>query len=158
MVVVSPFFIARCQAPKLLESVDQAFDPVTLTVDRSIKGAGAPFVGLPRDRDADAPSAQIRPDLPAAIALVADDALRSQLRATSPRPLDRPVFQQGLKRRRFMPLARGQDDRDGLAVAVGAEMDFGAEATLAPAQRFGCRVPVFAPAACWWARMTVAST
>jgi hypothetical protein len=158
MIVLRSFLIPRRQPPELLEAVDQALDPVALAIQRPIERARAPLVDLTRDRHADAAPPQIRPDLPAAVALVADDTPRTQLGPTASCPLDGALFHQLLKHRRFMALAGRQDNRYRLAVAVGAEMDLGAEPALAAPQRFGCWVPFFAPAACWWARTTVAST
>lgn len=57
-----------------------------------------------------------------------------------------------------MGVAGRQHDRHRLATAFGSEVDPGREAALAPAKRLGCRVPPFAPAACWCARTTVLST
>jgi hypothetical protein len=158
MVVVCPFLIPRCQPPELLEAVDQALDPVALAIQRPIEGARAALVDLARDRHADAAPPKIRPDLPAAIALITDDTPRPQPGPTSSHPLDGTLFHQLLKHRRFMALARRQHDGYRLAVAVGAEVDLGAEAALAAPQGFRRWVPFFAPAACWCARMTVAST
>ncbi len=44
-----------------------------------------------------------------------------------------------------MALAGGEDEGDGLAMALDADMDFGAEAALAPAEGLRCWVPFFAP-------------
>ena len=158
MVVVRPFLIARRKAPILLEAIDQAFDPVALPIDRPIKRSRASLIRLARDRDADAPLAQVRPDLPAAVALIADNTLGAQSGPSHAWPLDRSLLHHRLKGRRFMSLAGRQDDGERLAVPVGAEMDFGTEAALAAAQGFRRWLPFFAPAAWWWARTTVAST
>ncbi len=58
----------------------------------------------------------------------------------------------------FAILRARQNEGDWLSHALNAHMDLGAEAPLAPAECLGFWVPLFAPAACWWARMTVAST
>ena len=158
MVVVRPFFIPRRQPPELFEAVNEALDPVALPVDPPIKRAGPTLVRLAGNGDADAAPPQVRPNLPAAVALVPDHTLGPQLRPSPSRPLDGPLLHQALKRRRFMALARREHDRQRLPVTVGAEVDFGTEPALAPAARLGFWVPFFAPAACWWARMTVAST
>jgi hypothetical protein len=55
-------------------------------------------------------------------------------------------------------LARRQHQRHRLAAALRAELDLHAEPALATAERFRRRVPPFAPAACWCARITVPST
>jgi hypothetical protein len=158
MIVLCPFFIPRRQPPKLFETVDQPLDPVTLPVERPIKWPRAALVRFMGNGDADAAPPQVGPDLPTAVALITHDSPRSQAGSSPSRPLDGPLLHQALKRRRFMAFAGRQHDGHGLPIPVGAEMDFGTEAALAAAQRFGRWVPFFAPAACWWARMTVAST
>jgi hypothetical protein len=97
------------------------------------------------------------PDLFAAIALVAHDSPRPQPGATAVAPRYGAVFHQGLKDGGLVLLARRQEQRHKLAVPFRTEMDFGTEAALAPAERFGVCSPFFAPAACWWARTMVPS-
>ena len=158
MIVLCSFFIPRRQSPKLFEAVDQPLDPVALAVNCPIKWASTALVRFMGNRDADAAPPQVRPDLPTAVALIADQTLGMQPRSPASGPLDRPLLHQRLKRRCFMPLARREHNRYRLAGTVASKMDFGAEPALAAAQRLGLWVPLFAPAACWWARMTVAST
>ena len=61
--------------------------------------------------------------------------------------------------RDVVPLSSGQDEAQGIAQAVHAHMDLGAESTAAPAQGLGRLAAVFggAPAAQGWARTTVLS-
>jgi hypothetical protein len=73
------------------------------------------------------------PDLLAAVCLVAHDPVGPQLGAATSTPLHGAMFQQGLKDRRLMLLSRCQEQRHELALSLGTEMDFGAEAALAPA-------------------------
>ena len=153
-----PLFVARCKPPELFQPIDQPLHPVTFPVDGPVEWSGAPLVGLAGDGAADAAPPQVSPDLPTAGALVAHDALGPQPRTPAPRPFDRPLLQQLLEGRPLMALARSQYNGDRLAGALTAEMDLGAEAALAAAECLGWWVPFFAPAACWWARMTVAST
>ncbi len=158
MIVLRPFFIPRRQPPKLFEAVDQPLDPVALAVECPIKWASTTLVRFMRNGDADAASPQIRPDFPTAVALIANQPLGVQPRSPASGSLDPSLLHQRLKRRRFMPLAWREHNGQGLAVAVAAQMDLGAEPPLAAPERLGLWVPLFAPAACWWARMTVAST
>jgi hypothetical protein len=153
-----PFFVARRQAPKLLEPVDQPFHLVALPVERPVERSRPPLVLLVGNRDADASPPQIRPQLPAAVALVSHDALWPQPRPSSSWPLDRPLLHQLLKGGRLVALSRRQDKGYWLAAALDANVDLGAKAAFAPTERLGVWVPFFAPAACWWARITVAST
>src|SRR5919202_5935772 len=78
MVVVRPFLIPRCQPSKLLAAVDQALHEVAFAIECPIKRSRPTFIRLARDRVAYAPPPQVSADLPAAIALVTDDARRSQ--------------------------------------------------------------------------------
>ncbi len=142
-------FIARGQAPPLLEPIDQPLHLVPFSVDRAVEWPATALVGLAGDRDADAASPQVRPDLPAAVALVAHDPLRTQAGPPAARPLDRPLRHELREGGRLMALARGEHEGDGLAVALAANVDLGAEAALAPAEGFRRWVPFFAPAACW---------
>ena len=153
-----PLFVARCKPPELVQPIDQPLHPVAFAVERPVEWAGAPLVCRAGDGAADAAPPQVCPDRPTAGALVAHDAPGPQPRTPAPRPFDRPLLQQLLEGRRLMALARGQYKGDRLAAALTAEMDLGAEAALAAAEGLGWRVPLFAPAACGWARMTVAST
>ena len=142
----------------MLEPVDQSLHPVAFLVDGPVERSGAPFVPLVRDRDPDPAPPQGGPDPLAALPLVAHDALGPQPRVPAPRPFDRPLLHQLLEGSRLMALARRQDKRDGLPIALTANMHLRAEPALAAPPCLGWWVPFFAPAACWWARMTVAST
>ena len=82
MIVLRPFLIPRCQPPKLLEAVDQPLDAVALPIQHAVERTGAPFIGPAWDRIAHAPLPQVRPNLPAAIALVTDDTPGPQLGPT----------------------------------------------------------------------------
>ncbi len=156
--VCSPLFVARRETPPLLEPVDQPLYPVAFTVDCPVEGSCAPLVALARDGDADAAPSQIGPDLPTAVALVTDNPVGSQSWTPTATSCNCPLLHQPLKHRRLVTLARRQHKGDRLSVSLAAEVDFGAESPLAAAKCLGFWVPFFAPAACWWARMTVAST
>ena len=92
--------------------------------------------------------AQRRTHPAAIVAFVSQQPLRAQLWTTAPVALDDSVLHQTLEYRRFMRLARCQNQGDQRAGAICAEVDFRADATLAASKRFRCRVPFFAPAAC----------
>src|SRR5215218_9513276 len=107
-------------------------------------------------------------------ALVVARGQGAELLAAGDQPLD-PVAQPVRRAVEAASPALGPQPRDGVAdaapAAVGApcapgvaavahhaEMDLGGEAALAAPQRLRFRVPPFAPAACWCARITVPST
>ncbi len=150
-------FIAGGDRPVLLEAVDRAFDDVALAIGGAIEANAAARLGPQAGDDrADAAAAQVRADRSPGVALVADDARRSEARPAAARTPDGPAFQQRRRLRRLMPLAWRQDDGDRLAAAFGAEVNFGREA--APGAAKGLvAAPFFAPAACGWARIVVPS-
>jgi len=149
--------VAGGEATELLAAGDQPFDDIAGAVDRVIEGAGAMFIAAMGDRMSDAAAAAGPTNPPAAVPLVAHEAPGALARATAPRALDRYAVEQLLKDRRFVRLARRQDDGERLARAFRAEMDLGRVAAPTPAERL-LRGPPFPPAACWWARMVVPST
>src|SRR2546423_4496998 len=137
MIVDRTFLITGGQAPVLLQPVDQPFHPFSGAVDGPVKGAFLALVALPRDGDPDTMLAAIVPDRSTAIALVAHDAVGTALGPSAPRPLDGSLSHQLGKDRGLMSMARRQDERHELAVAFGTDVDFGTEAALTPAERFG---------------------
>src|SRR5919199_1374923 len=143
MVVLPPLLVARRQPPKLLEPINQPLHPIPQPVDHPVKRAGAPLVELPGDGVADAPPPQVRPDLPAAVAFVPHHALGAQPRPSTSRSLDRTLRHQLFKHRGLVLFPRREHDGQGLAMALDPQMDFGAEAALAPPQRLGWWVPLF---------------
>jgi len=76
---------------------------------------------------------QVAPDFAAAVPFVADETAGMELRATTVRPLHGTLGHERLKHRGFVLLPRGQEQRHELALPFGTEVDFGAEAPLAPA-------------------------
>ena len=99
------------------------------------------FILFPRDRDADTMTAQVLPNLPTAIRLVTDETPRPAFGASAPAPFHGPALHQRCEGDGFVPLARREDQRHQLAPAFRAQMDFGTEAALTAAERFGLRVP-----------------
>jgi hypothetical protein len=132
----------------LLTAIDQAFNPVSKTVEGAIEGTGPAVVALAWDRDPDAMLTGILPNLPAAVAFVSDDAMRAALGESCAPPLHSTGLQKRLEDRRLVLLPRGQDERQQLTTSFRSEMDFGTEPTPAAAEGFGRWVPFFAPAAC----------
>jgi hypothetical protein len=158
MIVLGPLFIAGGNAPKLFEPIDQPLHLIAQSVDGTIKRPCAVFTALAWEGAADPVLPQVLAIRPTAVTLIADQPARTSFGPSGSWPLHRALLQQGHQQRSLMPLSRRQEPREGLAVALGPQMDFGAEATLAAAQGFCFWAPFFAPAACWWARMIVLST
>ena len=133
MVILGALLIAGGNPPKLLEPVDQAFHLAAQSINGPIKRPCALLVPFARNRQADTMPAQVAPNRPTAVGLIAHQAPRAAFGPAAPWPFDRALFQQGHQQRGFMPLPRRQEPGEGLAVALGPQMDFGAEATLAAA-------------------------
>lgn len=157
-VVSGTFVIASRQAAELLAAVDQALDPVALTIDTLVKGAAMTLVGEAGNRVANASPAQVCAPLAASISLVADDAMRTQTGSSSAWSVHCTLGEQGVKDDRLVALPWGENEGHGLASALGSQVDFGRETTTTAPESFGLWAPPFAPAACWCARMTVPST
>ncbi len=73
----------------------------------------------------------VLPDRPTALALVTDEPCRAPLGAPWPMAFHRALLPEGHKDSCLVALPRGQEKGHRLAVALGAEMDLGAEASLA---------------------------
>jgi hypothetical protein len=145
MIVDSTLLIPGRQPPVLFQPINQSFDPLAEAVEGAIKGTGAMFILFPRDSDADTMAAQVLPNLPTAVRLVTDKTPRPAFGASAPAPFHGPALHQRFEGDGFVPLARREDQRHQLAPAFRAEMDFGTEAALTAAERFGLRVPGVGP-------------
>ena len=148
MVVGSPFLIAGGDAAALLEPIDQPLDSIAFAIGRAVEARGAAFVHLAGNHRPNPALAQRLPHRPRAVALVADQPPRPQPRAPTPGPLDRAPARQRWERHLVVALPTGQGEDDRLALALGPDVDLGAEAAPRTAQRFARGVPPFAPAAC----------
>jgi hypothetical protein len=89
------------------------------------------LIDLARNGDPDPMLAGILPDVPAAIPLVAHEAMGPTFGATTPHPPDRSLLQQLGEDYGFVPLAWRQDQGQELAIPFRAEVDFGTKAALA---------------------------
>jgi hypothetical protein len=158
MVLRGTLLIAGGKPPKRLEPVDYACHLAAQPLHGPSKGPRAALVPFARHRQADAMSAHVAPKPPTAGGLIAHQAPRAAFGPAAPGPCDRALRQPGHHQRGFMPLPRRQEPGEGLAVALGPPMAFGAAAALAAAEGVCVWAPFLAPAACWWARMLVRST
>src|SRR5215210_8731696 len=158
VVALGALVVAGGQGAELLAATNQVLHAVAPPVERPIKRAAAALVGLARDGRPDAATAARLADGPTAVAFVAGHALGAHARPPAAGPPHRALRQQLREHRRLVRLAGREHQSQRLAAALGAEMDLGGEAALAAAERLLRRVPPFAPAACWCARITVPST
>ena len=157
-VAVGPLVVASGQAAELLAAVDQPLHSVAQAVRRAIERPAAALRAPTRDGVPNPPAPTVRSMGAPRVAFVAHDAIGPPPGPPAPRAPHGPLFQELLEDRRFVLLAGRQGQRQQLAVALRAEVDLRREAAPAAPERFGRRVPPFAPAACWCARIIVPST
>ena len=136
-IVDRTFLIARGDTTRLFQPIDQAFHAVAGAIDCAVKAPRSSLVPFPRDRVSNMSTSQVLPNGPATIALVANHAPWPAARVTTPNAFDRALFHQLLEDDGFVPLTSSQDKGDRLAAAFGTNVNFGAEAAFATAQRFG---------------------
>lgn len=148
MVVRRAFLVASGDPAILLELVEQPFHPVPLAIRRLVEARRTPLVLLARNHRPNATPPQRCPHGVAAVPLVADQPQGAQPRSPTTGSFDRSPFRQGRQRLLVVPLPSGQDEDDRLALALGPDVDLGAEAAPRATERFGLWVPPFAPAAC----------
>jgi hypothetical protein len=133
VIVLGSLFIPGGNAPKLFEPIAQPLHPVAQPVDGAIKGSRAMCTVLARDGAANAMLPHVLAIRPTTVPLIADQPARASFRPPGSWPLHRALLQQGYQQRSLMPLSRRQEPREGLALALSPQMDFGAEAALAAA-------------------------
>lgn len=141
----------------MLYPINKPFDSVSQLVDGFIKWPGSGFVDPAGNRQMDIVIMKVLTDLSTAIGLISNQPVRSDPGATSALPFDGPCLHDPVKCGSLVPLTGSQHKGDQLACSIGSQMDLGGEPSLAVAKRFLFRVPLFNPAACWWARMIVLS-
>src|SRR5437764_6929032 len=157
-VALGALVVAGGQAPDLLAAVAQPLDPVAQAVRGAVKGAGRALRPQQRAGVADAAPPAVGAQRAPGVAPVAHQPTRALPRPTPAGAADRALLQQLLEGGGLAALPGRQHQRHRLAAALGAEMDLRGEAALAAPERLRFRVPPFAPAACWCARITVPST
>src|SRR5581483_1230491 len=133
--------VAGGQAAELLATGDEVLDAVAQPVHRPVERARAPRGAQPGDGVAAAAPAAVGAPPPAGGAFVTHYPLGADPRPAAARAAHRALLQQALKDGGLVPLPGRQHHRQRLAVAVGAEMDLGREATPAPAERLPLGVP-----------------
>jgi len=130
---------------------------VAATVGGAIEGAGTVFGTELGDREADAAAAQGRPVAASGVPLISHQATGAAAGSATSEAADGAVVEQRLQHGGLVLLTRCEQDGQRFALALGLEVHLGREAALTAPQRFGCWSPPFAPAACWWARITLLS-
>jgi hypothetical protein len=157
-VALGQLLVPGRQASVLLEPVEEPLHPVAVPIHLSVERPAPPLIAQPWNGVPDAPASAEGPVTSARIPLVTRHPVGPYSRPATPTPLHLPLAQQLFKDRGLVPLAGGNHDGQRLAAALGSEVHLGAQAAPAASQGLGCRVPPFAPAACWWARTTEPST
>ena len=151
-VVDRPFLVAGGDATELLQAVNEPLHDIALPVGVLVEPDSS-LTFLASNDHADPSSAEVAPDLLAAVALVTCDSIWANPWSSVSPPLDCPSFHQGLEHDLLVALARRQQQHHGLAIPLRPDVDLGPEAPLAPSQRLvgiaQAIDPLFcAPAAC----------
>jgi hypothetical protein len=89
-----PLLITSCHAPKLLETIDQAFNVIALFIQGSVKRPGARLIAAAGNRGANSSALEAMSDLPTAVRFVSQDPLWPQFGTPSPDTLDGPLLHQ----------------------------------------------------------------
>ena len=140
------FFIARGQAPVLLEAAEKALDFVAVTIGFFVERDRFHSVGVARNNGFDVVLDTIGPVFVTVISRVGQYLARLQ------------AGQQGLGLRAIPGLPAGGNQAYGVAQGLGAGVNLGADAPATAAEALGFGVTFFWPAECWWARTTVESS
>jgi hypothetical protein len=122
-------------------------------VDSSIARPLGTGILLAQDGDPATMLAGILPSVSTALSCITHAAMGSALGTAWSTPLDGTGLHALGDDHRRVPWPRREDEGHQLAAPCSPQVDFGTETAPAPAEGFGLWVPVFAPAACWWARM-----
>jgi hypothetical protein len=148
VVVSGPFFISCGDASELFAAIHEPLNFMSLAIDGAGEGPGATRMLFARDGQSHAMLPRIRPDLPAAVPLIPDHAPRAMSGPATPMPLHRAAGHHVREDHGFVPRPRRQHRCEQLTISVCTEVDLCGKTALAAAERFGCWVPLFAPAAC----------
>jgi hypothetical protein len=105
-VVDRQLLVARRHAAVLLEPIDASLNLVALAVELAVEVPLSWLVRLGRDNGLDAPAPRRLARFATAIALVADDLVGAQARASLADALDRALIEEDLKLAQFVSLAR----------------------------------------------------
>jgi hypothetical protein len=81
-------------------------------------------------------AAQIPANAPAAVAFIADHPFGALPRASAPTPFDATCLHQRLKHRLLVSVTGSQPEHHRFPLALGTEVELGAEPALTAAQRF----------------------
>jgi hypothetical protein len=187
-VVGRPLLLAGSDAAVLLEPTDQPLDLVALAVCGLVEARLAGLILAGRDHRLDPPLPQPAPGRRAGVAAIACCPARAQTRAAAPLPRHCALVHQRVQGQLLVTLAGRQNSRDRFAAVLGAQMQPSRSSwtwirwmpdewpsghswsrsrpgcARAPRRRLRpCPHPLMtpdrrAPAACWRARTTVAST
>ena len=136
----------RGETTMLLEPADQALDDVALTVGAPVHQAWPGLGGKLGDDRRDATAAEMLADRSAGIAAVGEQGPRAAAWSALARASHGPGRHQGLERGLLVALAGGQDEGDGSAAPLAAQVELAAEAAPRAAERLAL-LPPLAPAA-----------
>lgn len=128
--ILSSLLVAGCHAPKLFETIDQAFDEIALFIQGSVKGSSTRLIATARNRVANSSAFEIVPDLPTTVGFISQQALWPQLGTPSPHSLDGPLLHQRFQFGGFMALPSREDKGYRFAFSFSTQMQLRAKTTL----------------------------
>ena len=140
------FFVAGGDSTKMFDAVDKAFDLVAAAVLSAQQASRDGASGPRRDHGGAAAVADLLDELVAVVPFVRDQVARFVIRQ-QPHRLSHIVRLSG---------RHGQFDRTPLG--LNGQVQLGAESATRPTEGLVLAPFFLAPAACWWARMTVESS
>jgi len=143
--VAGSFFVARGDATKLLDILEETFDQVALRIEGVVAFAFDFAIGLGRNNRFDFSAFEAGDEAIGVIAFVSENRICLRL---------------GDKRFGLgdvVSLSTGEAERQGIAQGVDDDMNLGGQSTARAAYGL-VETPLFrAPALCWWALTMVAS-
>jgi hypothetical protein len=146
--IVGEELVISCRdAPELFQLVEEAFDEISLFVERLVVGERRTAIRFGRNDGFGSAFEDSLAQVIGVITFVGDDGLSLK------------AFDQGVRLCDVVALTWPEQQADGIAERVGCGVDLCAQAAAGPAQTLGICPPlaIRAPAACWWARTMVES-
>lgn len=111
----------------MLETIDQSLNTITKTISFPIKRATTRLIAQMRNGQANATPPQETAKAPIAVALVTGEPMRTKARSSNRLAFDSPLLEQLFSYGGLVLLTGCQDERDELAIAFGANVDFRAQ-------------------------------
>lgn len=113
------FVVTSGNAAKLLETIDEALNAVTQSIQRLVKRSATALVGASRNRQANPASSQRLAKGTTGVALVRKDGFGTPFGSSTSRTFDRALIEQLLGNGDFLLLTGRQQQGEQLAIPIG---------------------------------------